>query len=303
MFYKPDFYTVPIDEIQLVEIELGTKCQLKCPMCFRNFDLDRQPFQPVKNIINLLAQFKNLKYISIAGERSEPSFYPDLFELLDYLNLRKINIEFYSNAEAKSKNFYISTAFKLSKNPENTFIFTVCGSTQQLHEKYRVGSKLSNILNVYDSIQKICKCKIQYIIFDYNFEDAKMCLKSKAFGTRNMQYINSLNLDSELSLDTKIHPIPEVVEAFKKFDLTCDGRCSSNILKAAIIDNSLNIYPCSAYKYFGKSKCYLCNKNNDALIESYKLHCLPEFQDPRQCNLGLGIADNMNQLYDPDSNI
>ena len=42
-------------------------------------------------------------------------------------------------------------------------VFTICGSTQELHEKYRVGSNLNQIINHANSIQQ--SNKIDYCQF------------------------------------------------------------------------------------------------------------------------------------------
>ena len=165
------------NEIQEIELELTGTCDLECPLCTRNYLHAKH--QKIKNIrtletiINQLNEYPSLKHINIAGTVSEPTLYKDIIKLTEYLVSRNIEIDFYSNASKLDLELWEKLGKLLNKN-EHKLIFTVCGNTEELHQKYRRGSSLKNILENLKAFQKNSKRDFgQYIVYEYNEEDSK----------------------------------------------------------------------------------------------------------------------------------
>ena len=60
-----------MDDIIRIELELTNTCNLKCPLCIRqthDFEKNNKNFRNIDSIIKQLDEFKNLKYITIAGK-------------------------------------------------------------------------------------------------------------------------------------------------------------------------------------------------------------------------------------------
>ncbi len=186
-------------DIKEFEIDLTGTCNLKCPLCTRNYKHGEQlivkNIRPVNDIINQLDIFKNLERIMIAGAVSEPTLYPYLFELLMYLNSRNIHIEIFTNGDLHN-NIYWEEFGNIIKNGNirNKVIFTICGTTQEIHSKYRINSSLNNILNNANAFRTHCNLDhLQKIRFQYNKDDI---ISDKMKEIEN-KFNNSFLVDSE----------------------------------------------------------------------------------------------------------
>ena len=131
-------------DIEEIEMDLTGICNLACPLCTRNY-VHAKPMlvkniRPLLEITNQLDTFINLKRFACAGTISEPTLYPDFIEFVKYLNSRSITYEIFSNGNTHDEKWWEELGKII--NGKSRVIFTVCGSTQELHEKYRVGSSL-----------------------------------------------------------------------------------------------------------------------------------------------------------------
>ena len=167
------------NEILEIELELTGTCNLQCPLCTRNYSHAKHQLvahqRTLTDVINQLNSFPNLKHINIAGTVSEPTLYKDIIPLMKYLVSRNLSIDFYSNASILNLDLW-KLFGELFNKPEQRVIFTICGSTQELHEKYRKGSSLSNVLlnaKCFSNNNKSKSDWMQYIVFEYNEEDSE----------------------------------------------------------------------------------------------------------------------------------
>ena len=94
-------YTLNRNEIEEIEIDLTGTCNLRCPICTRNFvhakDMATKNIRSLDEIVKQLDTFGGLKRFFIAGAVSEPTLYPQFFEFIEYLNKRKITYEIFTN--------------------------------------------------------------------------------------------------------------------------------------------------------------------------------------------------------------
>lgn len=169
-----------VNDIKEFEIDLTGTCNLKCPLCTRNYEhanhMKNKNIRPIQDIIDQLNYFPNLNRIMLAGAVSEPSLYPQIFELIEYFNSRNIHIDMFTNGSTHNIEFWnrLGVLFANSYH-KSTCTFTVCGSTQELHEKYRIGSSLEKLLDNATSFRtsSLNRDVLQLIEFAYNSEDLK----------------------------------------------------------------------------------------------------------------------------------
>ena len=124
-------YTLNRNEIEEIEIDLTGTCNLRCPICTRNFvhakDMATKNIRPLDEIAKQLDTFSGLKRFFIAGAVSEPTLYPQFFEFIEYLNERKITYELFTNGSTHDKLWWKKLG---SLVPSSCMTcFTVCGST------------------------------------------------------------------------------------------------------------------------------------------------------------------------------
>ena len=165
------------DDIEEIEIDLTGICNLSCYICSRNFKhaqyMVKKNIRPLSQIIAQIDQFTNLKRFVCAGTLSEPTLHPEFLQLIAYLNSRNLKYEIFTNANTHDLAWWKLLGEKV--NAQSRTVFTVCGSTQELHEYYRVGSSLQQILDNAAAYRKNGKKNdwVQHILFEYNKEDYK----------------------------------------------------------------------------------------------------------------------------------
>jgi len=157
-----------------IEMDLTGTCNLKCPLCTRNYSHAQHMLyydeRSIGTITAQLDQYPNLKRFYLAGAVSEPTLYKDFYKFIEYLNSRDVYIEVYTNGSTHTPEWWKKLGEILK--PTDKINFTICGSTQELHEKYRVGSSLAMIRENAKAFRNNNKNDyVQYIKFDYNAHD------------------------------------------------------------------------------------------------------------------------------------
>jgi len=193
------------------EMDLTGVCNLSCPLCSRNYThaqhMVHKNIRPLDEIIKQLDQFPNLKRTFLAGQVSEPTLYPEFLDYLKYLKSRKIYIELFTNGSTRDVEFWKEVAKILDDSDQ--VHFTICGSTQELHEKYRVGSSLQKILENAEAVRSIKPIDYcQFIRFRYNEDDE---CNIKKFPFSNYYRVDSEGdrffNDMERNYDEDIRPL------------------------------------------------------------------------------------------------
>ena len=250
------------------EVELTGYCNLKCQLCMRQYK-DAQSIlgvniRPVSDWINQLNQYPNLKSICIAGIISEPTLYPELFQFIKYLKSRNITIELYTNANTHTPQWWKELNDNYLTECDKV-IFTICGSTQELHEKYRVGSSLQQILDNAAAFRDLTKKNdwIQHIKFQYNIDDFnqnmgpiidqfsnKILIHSSAYNERFNIIDRSTGLTMVRHLSTIYDRIANIANQ-KKVNLGLTAiDCKSFETKFISFDQYGRQFPCFLYRLY-----------------------------------------------------
>jgi MoaA/NifB/PqqE/SkfB family radical SAM enzyme len=290
-------------EVEEVEMDLVGLCNLQCPLCTRNYShANHMLYKNVRSIDEIktqLDQYTNLQRFFIAGAVSEPTMYKDFVKFLEYLNSRDIYYELFTNGNTHKPDWWQMIGELVPQKCMT--VFTICGSTQELHEKYRVGSSLQQILDHADAYRKNGKKNdwIQHIRFEYNDED----LKSKGMQDIINQFSNKMLIDSEgirrltnynRAFQADVRPVELRDKAIKKIFFMRprpdDGknyeiRCRSFLEKKVYInqrgqvsacythaENEADYFENEEYDYsdilsFKYPDCFLCEKKTRTLID------------------------------------
>lgn len=285
-----------LSDVEVVDIDLTNICNLKCPLCYRNykqFNNVNDTIRTVKEICAQLDTFSNLKQVNFAGNYSEPTLYGDLFQLIDYCHKRNIVVNIYTNGSTHNDSNRLYWKYIAEKLLDNDKIFfTVCGSTQELHEKYRVGSQLYDVFENALMCQRYLKnnnVQIQFIKFEYNKND----IENTRFLFKDFKNFSFVNCDCDadrvltqdglfaekIQYNFFISVLLKTKNSLKK-NIQCRAKCS----KQVYIDNSGKIYPCMLFKkceYNCKveknklifdtngKECYICDKHLNNLYNIY----------------------------------
>lgn len=168
-------------EVDVVKLDVETtgRCNLRCPLCVSQAERGTFPVQDVdlEKLKQLVAKFPKLELLTLGGVCSEPTLHPKLLDILDWCAEQPFKTELYTNASLYSSDWWHELRSHFS--PSMTAVFTVCGTTQELHEKYRVGSKLSGVLANLEAFAHGDNYLLQYLRFEYNKLDDVSCYAKK----------------------------------------------------------------------------------------------------------------------------
>jgi hypothetical protein len=234
----------------------------------------------------------------LVGCMSEPTLYKKLFNLLDYIKNRNIRIDLFTNGSTHDKTWWRELNQHLNSN--SMVHFTICGSTQELHEKYRVGSNLQQVLEnamAFKTGNQNKNDSCQYIVFNYNENDLThaRCI-FKLF--TNTEIINSLpyyerfnsilqnscDITMPYGLSNKYYNIMKLAE-IKPANFII--KCRSLETHFILLDNFGKFYPCFLYRIFSKDSfdfknfrkilaykykfCYECEQHSLNLLSLYNI--------------------------------
>jgi len=294
-------------QIEEIEMDLVGTCNLNCPLCTRNYThanhLEGKNIRPLEVIKKQLDGFTSLKRFFIAGAISEPTMYKWFLEFLEYLNSRNIKYELFTNGNTHNYEWWKKLGEIV---PEDCIIvFTVCGSTQELHEKYRVKSNLEEILHHAKAVRESGKGNdyIQTIRFVYNEKDLESPEMAKIINefsnhmpvdTEGIRRNNDYNAEFDLE---GMQPIPLRNAAIRSLFANrpkpgddVEIQCKSLMLKKVYINQYGQVSPCyihaeneddwfaeeEVYDYspileFNYPDCFLCERKTKLFIDKLGL--------------------------------
>ena len=239
---------------------LSTKCNLKCPTCFRT----NMVFQDVSYDKEILKKellkhiYSGLEEILFSSTLEEPFLYKDIFEILTFIRTKEkllkkeIHIQIETNASFGNEEFWEKVG-KFCNENNITLCFTICGSTPELHNHYRRGSKLDKMLkNIYTVLKYTDNYIISLLKFKYNYIDIN--------NYKQWNFINNFNQDKIVITDTNL--FNEKVynkEEFNDFNShkpyippTNFNRCPALEQQTIQVENG-KFYPCTRFQYEHKA--------------------------------------------------
>lgn len=277
---------LPAGDVIRLELELTSTCNLKCPLCIRTIvgEPEAGLMRPFVDIKHQLDGYPNLKYVTIAGAVCEPTTYPELFDVIVYLRKRGIEISLYINGDTKSDAYYMKLGLVFRECSGHIY-FTICGSTQELHSKYRVNSRLDRVLSRLDIVNKYSGNKgiLTWIVFNYNeqdFLDNYQHYKERY----NTEYFYTLPMtehfrtNSVIRLPDRLHKV--YLSQVDRTDFE-NVVCPANKNGFVQITYDGGVHPCSLHRLYGESHCFECSKNNLAVLRKNKIFNVaePESED------------------------
>lgn len=268
------------DNIEVVEIDLTTMCNAACPLCFRNHkDFPEKYFKPFarssSDILNQLVQFKNLKKVELIGQLSEPTTHPDFMTIATELKKLQKKLKIYTNGDLYDSSFWEMLGHSLDDQDE--VWFTLCGSTEEMHTKYRVGTSLKRVLANAAALRRVKMVDgARALKFQYNQKDLASdrfaCIVSEF---SKVEWISSCIPNNSIQFkrvfcSQDFYPPTDVLSSYKQLD-TFSRISSSPIDCQSInehqvqIDPFGNIYPC--YLFFENNASQQWNGDYSSILD------------------------------------
>lgn len=252
------------EEVLDIELDLTSLCNAHCQLCYRNYTVFKEHYprtikRELTDVINQINEYPNLEWIRLVGSISEPTLYKHFFDLVEFIKSRGIRIEICTNGDTRDPEWWDHLGTLL--NEQDRVYFSICGSTQELHEVYRKGTNLQRILDNAAAFRSNDKNDYaQCIRFAYNSDD----FDSEQFQQMVSQFSNVYMTETflfkpkENYVDTsdldKLKPNLQKIGAYMhmdrlattKFNSPVKGkaRCKSWEDKSQQIDVHGNVYPC-----------------------------------------------------------
>lgn len=267
--------------IKRIELELTSTCNLDCPLCMRSIHpelITKLKYRSKDEILNQIKSYKNLKYVTLAGPISEPTLHPEFFEILSELKKLNLEISLFINGNTHNDAFYRKLGL-IFKDAIGHVYFTIAGSTQELHEKYRVNSNLENVIRRFKIVDKWSnKAILTWLVFNYNKDDFDE--NYKLFEDYNTEYFYTLPVQEHFNLDIDIHlPEPQhsVYKRINRNDANINCPALNYGFEMVYHDGSTAL--CTLNKLYGDKHCFECSVNNADLLRRNKIYHVSEPED------------------------
>jgi radical SAM protein with 4Fe4S-binding SPASM domain len=161
---KPRIIGLPIS----ISIEPTTSCNLRCPECpsgLRSFTRPTGKLDPqlYRNVIDQLASA--LSYLTFYFQ-GEPYLHPEFLEMVNYASLKGIYTATSTNAH------YLNgeSARNTVESGLDRLIISIDGTTQRSYESYRIGGRLSKVIEGTKHIisaKKELRSKTPHVVFQF----------------------------------------------------------------------------------------------------------------------------------------
>lgn len=166
-FYEKILSKFPPDIFypRFIEVEVTTRCPLKCIMCEHTFWQEKSQDMTLAQLKGIVEQFPRLKWIGLTGIGS--SFVnPDFLAMIKYVKGRKLYLELYDTF------FLINgwAAKTLVETGVDRMIVSIDAATKKTYEKIRVNANFDTVIKNIKRLQEIKKwSKSPYpeIVFHY----------------------------------------------------------------------------------------------------------------------------------------
>jgi len=124
-----------------LEVEVTTRCNLKCTMCEHTYWDEPGRDMPFEKFKFILDQFPNLKWIGLTGI-GESFLHEDFIKMLRLVRSRGILVELYDTM------FYVDNdvAKELVKLGIYRFFFSLDAATEETYKKIRIGSNFDRVV-------------------------------------------------------------------------------------------------------------------------------------------------------------
>ena len=220
--------------IHEIEIEFTTLCNAKCPLCYRNYKAFAtpkyvKPFQrDFNDAIQQLDKFDSLDFVMLVGSLSEPTLYCKFIDIVKYLKRRGISLEICTNGDTHDKTWWKTLGECL--NSDDKVYFTICGSTQELHSRYRKNTNLERILQNAAALRSAQHVDYaQCIRFNYNSDD---------FDSNSFKSIVSKFSNVYMTETFYYKPISNYIEQFNQDDFKpCQAKAKQYAFLKKFVDN------------------------------------------------------------------
>lgn len=247
---------------KFVDIETTSYCNARCPFCNRTNMKNYKPKHLELDIIKKLP-FEKINHVLLLGNKGDAIFYPQLFELLEYLwNFTGNWITIHTNASAHDKKWWVELARLLKDKGDIVYALDGLEDTHKLH---RIGTDFGNVVrNIRDFNDAGGSSTCQFLKFKENEHQVDIVRNLvKNIGSKNMWVRKSRSFNRTLHRPTGAKTRHEINKE-KKTRISCVHLEGPSFVLT--VDGEIR--PC----------CFMAD---DDYINHFKTHFLEDIRHPQ----------------------
>jgi MoaA/NifB/PqqE/SkfB family radical SAM enzyme len=207
--------------LDIVQVEVSSKCTLKCPRCPRTeLDLD------YLNQELSLADFKNIftptvlnqiKYLLFCGHTGDPIYAKEFLDIVEYVKQNSsTRIEIVTNGSYKQAEWWTRLGLALDAN--DGVVFSIDGWDEDSNNEYRVFSDWNSTIRGIQTLKEVGKCYVNWSTIYFKFNQDKIDTIAKIaerWGCDTFQLVKSAKFDGRYLVDG-IDPLKPTAELVSK---------------------------------------------------------------------------------------
>ena len=246
-----NFYQYSSKPLNNLELELTSKCALKCLRCARTlqkgtYNITELPLNIIKKRLHSDI-LKGLNSITLSGNYGDPIYHKHLPDILKYLKSQNCKIDMETNGSGKKTNFWKEITSILDSKDSITFSVDGLKDTNHI---YRINSK-------WDSIQQameiVSKSKVQtdwkFIVFKHNQHQIEKAQQfAKSLGIFHFIIVKSSLFGETFKNKEGLDPLKPSAKWIKSSPASCHSNNQKVIYPQCLIKN-LHYISAEAY-YF-----------------------------------------------------
>ena len=211
--------------LNIVQVEVSSKCTLKCPRCPRtefrlpylnqeiNLETFKKCFTP-----EILSYIKHLIF---CGHTGDPIYASDFLEIISYVkNNSKTSIRITTNGSYKKESWWINLSQLLDHN--DVITFSIDGWDNESNNQYRINSDWTSIIEAIRTVKKYSKCILKWstIYFSFNQNNIDNIIDiAKSLGCDVFTLVRSSKFDGRYSINGSdpLKPLQKLVSTTNNY--------------------------------------------------------------------------------------
>jgi MoaA/NifB/PqqE/SkfB family radical SAM enzyme len=256
--------------LKIVQVEISSKCVLKCPRCPRT-ELDL----PWLNQEMSLDQFKlvftkevlaHIEDLVFCGHTGDALYATEFLEIVEYVKqISQTRLQIIVNGSYKKSDWWARLGHLLTEDDSVTF--SVDGWDNDSNNKYRVNSDFNSIVNGIRTLREHSPCYINWSTIYFNFNQNHIdhiAGIAQNLGCDSFQLVKSAKFDNQYQLNG-VDPLKPSVKFVSKSNNYERNRIIFRRENPFVVQQTKNVHPFA--------KCLNGAKEINVTVDGYVFPC------------------------------
>jgi MoaA/NifB/PqqE/SkfB family radical SAM enzyme len=163
----------------IMQVEVSSKCNLRCPMCPVSIGLDRPGGHMDLGLFQkVIDEIGDHLFVVLFWDWGEPFLNPEAYQMIRHAHSRNIRVISSTNGHLFATGHHAS---QVVESGLDALVFSVDGITQETYQQYRAGGRLDHVL---EGITKVVAAKrrvgsktplvnLRFIVMEHNEQEVQ----------------------------------------------------------------------------------------------------------------------------------